>query len=100
PIAGAMSRPGDHEDRALDTVKALLEAGSDVNAANGAGDTALHGAAASGYTRVIQLLVERGATVDAENKKGQTPLAMTATAARGVDKKKVADVLLRLGVKK
>jgi ankyrin repeat protein len=55
----------------------LLDAGADVNQANAAGDTALHGAAAAGMTTLIQLLADRGASLDAMNQTGQTPLSLT-----------------------
>ena len=45
-----------------------------ANAANQAGDTALHVAARSGYDTVVQLLVEHGARVNVKNKRGITPL--------------------------
>jgi ankyrin repeat protein len=74
----------------LAATRRILDAGADVNQTNGAGDTALHAAAASGTTAVIQLLADRGAKLDAENKAGQTPLA--ATLPRG---RKLAEELLR-----
>ena len=49
--------------------------GADPNAANQAGDTALHVAAARGYDTVVQWLVEHGARVNVKNKRGITPLA-------------------------
>ncbi len=66
------------EARVVDAVTAAIADGGDVNAVNQAGDTALHGAAALGYDRVIQLLVENGAQPSLRNKRGQTPLALVA----------------------
>lgn len=63
-------------------VTLLLDAGVDVNAVNGTGDTALHLAAAGGLTDVIQLLAERGAALDLTNKAGLTPLALTLPRPR------------------
>ena len=57
--------------------------GSDVNAATDAGDTALHGAAATGSPALVEFLVERGAAVGATNKRGRTPL--TASAGTGAE---------------
>jgi len=71
------------ESQALETVKAVLSVGGDVNAATVAGDTALHGAAAMGYNTVIQLLVDRGAQLNAKNKRGLTPLGALLGGGRG-----------------
>jgi ankyrin repeat protein len=65
------------EAAAVAAARLLLDAGVDVNHANEAGDTALHGAAGSGQTALIQLLADRGAALEATNKAGQTPLALT-----------------------
>jgi ankyrin repeat protein len=64
---------GTNED-AVEAVKVLLDLGSDVNAANDRGDTALHGAAARGSNPIVQMLVDNGAKLDAKNKRGFTPL--------------------------
>ena len=50
----------------IEAVKLAVELGADVNAANQAGDTALHGAAYHGFETVIQFLVSKGARLDAE----------------------------------
>jgi uncharacterized protein len=74
------------ESRVRDGVAAALRVPGDPNAANPAGDTALHVAAARGYDMVIPLLVEHGARVDVTNKRGVTPLAAAmfgSTAGRG-----------------
>jgi ankyrin repeat protein len=68
----------EEESRVLQAVRAVLDLGSDVNAVNQAGDTALHGATALGYNTVIQFLVDRGAEINVKNKRGQTPLAAIA----------------------
>jgi ankyrin repeat protein len=62
-----------------DIVKAVeicLEDGSDINAANVVGDTALHGAAYRGSVDVARLLVDRGAKLDAVDSRGLTPLSV------------------------
>ena len=61
-------------DAALEASTLALALGGDVNAANDAGLTALHGAANVGGDAIAQLLIERGATLDARDKKGRTPL--------------------------
>jgi hypothetical protein len=58
---------------AAGAVKLLVEAGADVNAANEAGFTALHGAAYRGWDDVIKFLVEHGANINAQDYKGRTP---------------------------
>jgi uncharacterized protein len=74
--------PGTH-DEALAAVKLALEAGAgDINAIDGNGDTAVHGAVyRGGAVEVIQLLADRGARLDVVNKKGWMPV----TAADGVE---------------
>jgi uncharacterized protein len=62
------------ERRILETVRAVVGADADVSAANQAGDTALHTAAAQGYDTVVQFLAEHGARINAKNKLGLTPL--------------------------
>ena len=64
---------GTNED-ALEAVKVALHAGSDVNAVNEDGDTALHGAAFRGSNEIVQLVVDRGAKLDVENNEGFTSL--------------------------
>lgn len=75
-------------------VRMLLENGSnpDLKTASAA-DTALHLAAANGYTEVCTELVKVGADVNVENAIGWTPLH---AAMRG-DKLEVARVLIRAG---
>ena len=64
---------GTTED-AFEAFKVALEAGSDVNAVNADGDTALHGAAHRGSNEMVQVLIDRGAKLDVKNKLGFTPL--------------------------
>ena len=56
------------EDQTLEVVKLLLDLGSDVNAANDHGITALHGAGFKGANKAVQLLVDHGAKLDALDK--------------------------------
>jgi ankyrin repeat protein len=80
------------ESRVLETVRAVVTLGADVNAANQAGDTALHTAAAQGYDTVVQLLADRGARVDARNNRGLTPLGtLVGGRGRGRERSGAAD---------
>jgi peptidoglycan/LPS O-acetylase OafA/YrhL len=58
-------------------VAAVIDAGADVNARGGLGDTTLHEAIAYGRDEAVNLLVERGADPRIANNSGRTPLAMT-----------------------
>jgi ankyrin repeat protein len=51
----------------LEAVTLLLEIGADVNAVDGDGRTALHGAAHKGRNEVVRLLADRGAKLDARD---------------------------------
>jgi ankyrin repeat protein len=68
------------EPDSLAAVMLALELGGDVNAANAAGETALHGAAYIGANSIVELLIDKGAAVNPANKCGWTPL----TIAEGV----------------
>ena len=71
------------ESRVVEGVTAALTLGSDVNAVNKAGDTALHSAAFQGFDSVVQLLADKGADLNVKNKRGQTPLATLTGAGNG-----------------
>jgi uncharacterized protein len=73
----------DAENVVLDGVKAALALGSDINAVNKAGDTAVHGAASLGFDAVVQLLADKGADLNVKNKRGLTPLATLTKGGRG-----------------
>jgi ankyrin repeat protein len=61
-------------------VAKAVELGADVNAANPAGDTALHLVATAGNDNAVQLLADHGANVNLKNKRGETPLMLASTA--------------------
>ncbi len=67
------SLPG-QEDEVLEAVKMSVALGDEVNAANKAGETPLHGAAFRGVNPVVDFLVEKGARLDARDVRGWTPL--------------------------
>lgn len=54
------------QNRAL-IVRALIEAGTDLNLQDMDGDTALHIAAENGKEEMVQLLITSGANINAEN---------------------------------
>lgn len=68
------------DGRVMAGIRTLIDRGADITAADPAGDTAMHGCAAAGFSGAIQLLAERGADVNARNKRGQTPLAIVVAA--------------------
>jgi ankyrin repeat protein len=59
---------------AIDSIRLLLAAGTDINGADTQGRTAMHGAALWGMTDVIRFLHQNGADVNAKDKRGLTPL--------------------------
>lgn len=74
-------------------VARLLDAGADVNGADGGGRTALTTAARSGRTDVAKLLLSRGADVNKPESWGATPLMLAASQGFGDE----VDLLLRHG---
>ena len=72
--------PAAEERRTVGAVAAVLALGARVNAADDAGDTALHAAASHGMNAVIELLTGHGADLDAENRRGQTPADLAVYA--------------------
>lgn len=65
------------EDRLLAAVKYLVSLGGDVNEANTAGQTAVHGAAGISGHSIIGYLASQGANLDAKDKGGRTPIDVT-----------------------
>jgi ankyrin repeat protein len=68
------------DEEYLEAAKLCLEQGVDVNAVNGQGFAALHGAANKAFDAMIKLLVEHGAKLDIKDKQGRTAM----TFAEGV----------------
>ena len=83
------------ESRVLETVTTAIALGSDLEATNPSGETALHIASAQGYETVVQALAERGANLNARNARGQTPLG--ALVARKAARPNMIELLRKLG---
>ena len=71
------------EPEAIEAIQLCLDAGVDINAANGQGQTALHAAALKGYDKVVQFLADHGANLSAKDKQGKTPLDAALGQAGG-----------------
>lgn len=70
------------EEEAIEAIDLCLKAGADVNAQDTRGQTALHGAAARGYDRVIEYLASHGANLELKDRQGRT--ALDAALGNGV----------------
>ena len=66
----------------LEAVQVALGEGADINAVNGEGQTAMHGAAKLRSTDLIRLLADNGARVDVTDNEGETPLSLSGATAR------------------
>jgi len=77
------------EKDAVETIRLLVAAGADVNAQDGQGRTAAHGAAQWGLTSVVKFLAQNGARLDLKDRRGLTPLdaAMGLAGGLGFDGK-------------
>jgi ankyrin repeat protein len=72
------------EKDAIESIRLLLAAGSNVNGADTQGRTALHGAAQWGLTEVVKFLHANGADLNASDKRGFTPLDHALGRAGGL----------------
>ncbi len=100
PTENANRIPDEEERLSVEAVKLVISMGGDVKAANNAGDTALHAAAALGMNSVIQVLVDNGANLNAKNKAGRTPLAVARRntgVGESVVNERTAALLRKLG---
>ena len=89
------------EAESLEAVRFLLERDAEINAANGDGRTALHGAAHVRSDALVQLLVDHGAKVRAGDRRGITPLMIAEGGGHillpGLGGGSTADLLRSLG---
>jgi ankyrin repeat protein len=80
-----------HQQRSIDVVSAIIDAGASINASNSDGYTALHcsidviGSARLNAESVIAKLVSAGADLEAREKYGWTPLICAIVRARPVE---------------
>lgn len=65
---------------AIFQVRYLLEAGANVHAQTGTGDTALTYACENGHTDVAEILLQYGADLEHASEGGRTPLMKAARA--------------------
>jgi ankyrin repeat protein len=73
----APSEEAGTEQEAIAAIELLLGKGLDINAVDGNGETAMHGAAYKSFPKVVELLAKRGAKTEIwniKNKWGWTPL--------------------------
>jgi ankyrin repeat protein len=71
------------EAGAIETIRLLMKAGADINAADSQGRTAAHGAALWGLTEVIRFLHENGVDLTRKDSRGLTPLQTALGQAGG-----------------
>ena len=71
------------EADAIEAIKICLDAGLDVNAVDGRGQTALHGAALQGFDQIVKFLADHGAKLDVKDARGLTPLDAAMGLAGG-----------------
>jgi ankyrin repeat protein len=71
------------EAESIEAMRICLAAGLDINAVDGRGQTALHGAALQGYDEVVKFLVKNGAWIYVEDNRGFTPLDAAEGSAGG-----------------
>ncbi len=71
------------EADSIEAIKVCLDAGVDINARDGRGQTALYGAALQGYDEVVKFLLSRGADPKIKDQRGFTALDAAEGKAGG-----------------
>jgi len=82
----------DLRQAALEASKLAVEHGVDVNAANAAGVTALHGSVLVGGTELARFLIQSGAKMNVRDKQGRTPLMLADGVYNGASFKQYPDL--------
>jgi len=102
--AGANLDNEEEARNALEAVQVAVEVGSDINAVNEDGQTAMHAAAFTGADPIVQYLATHGAEVDVRDKHGETPWSMAAGISPTLNNQglygshqSTADLLQKLG---
>ena len=78
-IVSSPPDPAEEETLTLELGRFVLPLGVDVNAADLAGNTALHQAVLKNFESVVEFLVANDADVNPANERGQTPLVLAET---------------------
>jgi ankyrin repeat protein len=73
----------DTQQRSIESLQLLLQAGADINAKDSRGLSPLHEAARWGWNDVVQFLVENGADLTAKDSRGNTPVDSALGKAGG-----------------
>lgn len=81
------------EQDAVASTRLILEAGTDINAEEQFGQTALHGAAFRGWNDMVLLLVEYGADISIKDNDGYTPLDTALGNIRGMGREATLTVI-------
>jgi ankyrin repeat protein len=71
----------------VDVIKLFVEAGADIDAINDLGNTALHYAAQTGATRIVEYLASKGAKLDVQNFQGRTAVDLARGPSAALIKK-------------
>jgi uncharacterized protein len=71
------------QKEAIESIRLLLTAGTDINGVDAQGRTAAHGAAMWGWTDVVRFLSENGLKLDIQDKRGYTALDTALGLAGG-----------------
>lgn len=71
------------QKEAIEAIRLLLAAGTDINGVDNQGRTAAHGAAMWGWTDVVRFLNENGLKLDIQDKRGYTALDTALGLAGG-----------------
>ena len=63
-------------------IKQLLDQGTDIQATDSNGNSAMHRAASKGHRETVKLLIKRGGNIDAVNHRNESPLYLAAASGQ------------------